>query len=60
VRSQKKSFGHVLVAARQSQCRDAVKKKASAATLSQQEENDSEDVQRGGLNIPGFLGSKVS
>jgi hypothetical protein len=36
------------------------KNKASAATLSQQEENDSEDVHRGGLNIPGFLGSKVS
>ena len=34
--------------------------KASAATLSQQEENDSEDVKRGGVNISGFLGAKVS
>jgi hypothetical protein len=36
------------------------KNKASAATLSQHEENDSADVQRGGFNISGFLGSKVS
>jgi hypothetical protein len=34
--------------------------KASAAALSQQEENDSADVQRGGVNISGFLGAKVS
>jgi hypothetical protein len=64
-------FGHVLVAARQGQRRDAVEKtrpaqrrcqknKASAATLTQQEENDSADVQRGGVNISGFLGEKVS
>ena len=32
------------------------KNKASAATLSQQEENDSADVQRGGVNISEFLG----
>ena len=37
------------------------KNKASAATLSQQkEENDTADVQRGGVNISGFLGAKVS
>jgi hypothetical protein len=36
------------------------KNKASAATLSQQEENDSADVQQGGVNISGFLGAKVS
>jgi hypothetical protein len=36
------------------------KNKASAATLSQQEENDSADVQRGGVNTSGFLGVKVS
>ena len=39
------------------------KNKASAATLPQQEEtrqNDSADVQRGGVNISGFLGAKVS
>jgi hypothetical protein len=36
------------------------KNKANAATLSQQEENDSADVQRGGVNISGFLGAKVS
>ena len=36
------------------------KNKASAATLSQQEKNDSADVQRGGVNIAGFLGAKVS
>jgi hypothetical protein len=29
--------------------------KASAATLSQQEKNDSEDVQRGRVNISGFI-----
>jgi hypothetical protein len=34
--------------------------KASAATLSQQEENDSVDVQRGRVNISGFLGIQVS
>jgi hypothetical protein len=34
--------------------------KASAATLSQQEENDSGDAQRGRVNISGFLGEKVS
>jgi hypothetical protein len=34
--------------------------KASAATLSQQEENESADVQRGRVNISGFLGAKVS
>jgi len=36
------------------------KNKASAATLSQQEENDSADVKRDGVNISGFLGAKVS
>jgi len=36
------------------------KNKASAATLSQQEENDTADVQRGGVYISGFLGTKVS
>jgi hypothetical protein len=42
--------------------RDATlsKKKTSAATLPQQEEYDSKDVQRGGVNISGFLGEKVS
>jgi hypothetical protein len=49
----------VLVAARQGQRRDAVANKARAATLSQQEENDPEDVQRGGVNISGFLGAKA-
>jgi hypothetical protein len=34
--------------------------KARAATLSQQEVNNSVDVQRGRVNIPGFLGSMVS
>jgi hypothetical protein len=34
--------------------------KASAATLSQQEENDSADVQRGRGNISGFLGTMVN
>ena len=46
---------------KQGQRRDAVKKnKASAATLPQQEENDSADVQRGGVNISGFLAAKVT
>jgi hypothetical protein len=36
------------------------KNKASTATLSQQEENDSTDVKRGGVNISGFMGAKVS
>jgi hypothetical protein len=39
-------FGHVLVAVRQ---------KASGATLSQQEKKDSADVQRGRVNISGFI-----
>jgi hypothetical protein len=30
--------------------------KASAATLSQQEKNDTEDVQQGRVNISGFIG----
>ena len=34
--------------------------KASAATLLQQEENDSADVERGRANISGFLGTMVS
>jgi hypothetical protein len=34
--------------------------KASAATLSQQEESDSADVQRGRVNISGFLCIMVS
>jgi hypothetical protein len=34
--------------------------KASAAMLSQQEENNSEDVQRGGVNISGFIGTVAS
>jgi hypothetical protein len=34
--------------------------KASAATLLQQKVNDSADVQRGRVNIAGFLGIKVS
>jgi hypothetical protein len=34
--------------------------KASAATLSQQEKNDSADVQRGTVNIPGFIGTVAS
>jgi hypothetical protein len=33
---------------------------ASAATLSQQEQNDTEDVQRGGVHISGFIGTVVS
>jgi hypothetical protein len=36
------------------------KNKANAATQPQQEENGSADVQRGGVNISGFLGEKVS
>jgi len=44
VRSRYTRFGHVLVEARQGQRRDAVANKASAATLSQQEVNDSADV----------------
>jgi hypothetical protein len=35
-------------------------KKASAATLSQQEVKYSKDVQRGGVNLSGFFGEKVS
>jgi hypothetical protein len=31
--------------------------KASAATLSQQEKNDTADVQWGSVNIPGFIGT---
>jgi hypothetical protein len=34
--------------------------KASAATLSQQEKNDTADVQRGRVNISGFNGTVVS
>jgi hypothetical protein len=34
--------------------------KASAATLPQQEKNDTADVQRGRVNIPGFIGKVVS
>jgi hypothetical protein len=34
--------------------------KSSAATLLQQEENDSADEQRGRVNISGFLGAKES
>jgi hypothetical protein len=60
MRSKKIRFGHVLGAARKGQRRDAAKNKASAVTLSQQEENDSADVQRGGVNISGFLCAKVS
>jgi hypothetical protein len=33
--------------------------KASAATLPQQEENNSADAQRGRVNISGFLSTKV-
>jgi hypothetical protein len=36
------------------------KNKASTARPSQQEENDSADVQRGGVNTSNFLGEKVS
>jgi hypothetical protein len=36
------------------------KNKASAATLPQQKENDTADVQRGGVKISGFLVEKVS
>jgi hypothetical protein len=34
--------------------------KASAATLSQQEKNDTADVQRGRVNISGFIGTVAS
>jgi hypothetical protein len=34
--------------------------KASAATLSQQEKNDSEDIQRGRVHIHGFIGAVAS
>jgi hypothetical protein len=34
--------------------------KVSAVTLSQQEEGDSEDLQRGRANRTGFLGKMVS
>jgi hypothetical protein len=34
--------------------------KASAATLPQQEKNETADVQRGRVNIPGFIGTVVS
>ena len=34
--------------------------KASAATLPQQEKNDTADVQRGRVNTPGFIGKVVS
>jgi hypothetical protein len=50
----------MLVAARQGQRRYAIKKKASAATLPQQEVKYSKDVQRGGVNITGFFGEKLS
>jgi hypothetical protein len=58
VRSKNIRFGHVLVAARQGQRRNAVANKASAATLLQPEVNDSADEQRGRVNISGFLGAK--
>jgi hypothetical protein len=34
--------------------------KTSAATLSQQEKNDTADVQRGRVNISGFIGTVAS
>ena len=34
--------------------------KANAATLPQQKKNDSADVQRGRVNISGFIGTVVS
>jgi hypothetical protein len=34
--------------------------KASAATLPQQEKNDTADVQRGRVNISGFIGTAES
>jgi len=34
--------------------------KASAATLPQQEKNDSADLQRGRVNIAGFIGTVES
>jgi hypothetical protein len=34
--------------------------KASAATLSQQEKNDTADVKRGRVHISGFIGTVVS
>jgi hypothetical protein len=57
-------FGHVLVAIRQGQRRDTAATgeltKASAATLLQQEKNDSADVQRGRLNMSNFICTVVS
>jgi hypothetical protein len=61
VRSRKKRFGHVLsLQLAKASSATLSKNKASTATLSQQEENNSADVQRGGVNASGFLGAKVS
>ena len=60
VRSRNIRFDHVLsLQLAKASAATLSKNKASAATLSQQEEDDSEDVQRGGVNISGFLGEKV-
>jgi hypothetical protein len=57
-------FGHVLVAVDQGQRRDNAATgeftKASAATLLQQEKNDSADVQWGRLNMSKFISTVVS
>ena len=48
----KKSLRHVLsLQLAKASAATLLKNKASAATLSQQEENDSADVKRGGVNI---------
>jgi hypothetical protein len=61
VRSRNIRFGHVLsLQLAKASAATLSKNKASTATLSQQEENDSADVKRGGVNISGFLGAKVS
>ena len=60
MRSRNIRFDHCSLQRAKASAATLSKNKASAATLSQQEENDSADVQRGGVNIYGFLDAKVS
>ena len=60
MRSRSIRLGHVLsLQLAKASAATPSKNKASTATLSQQEKNDSADVQRGGVNISCFLGAKV-
>jgi hypothetical protein len=60
VRSRNIRFDHCSLQLAKASAATLSKNKASAATLSQQEENDSADVKRDGVNISGFLGAKLS